>query len=304
MEMSFRLGKFSLPARLTLFASAAVLGFALQIALAAGGTSFPAAFIPGALVTAAGGLVLTARSYSNKPADLGYEEWEPASEAEVNRIGTNFLLTKKISLPAYFTVGFGVFALILLAAAGIVLLLVGGNPPAAIVALDAAVLLYPVLLSGSVHLFVPRELEMKLRTFMPVIEADRPDSIRMTPYLRLDRDAEGRRIPEDIRLMVEPKRKPEDLVGAQIQVAINKGPNGQVPYMYAVFLTKGTGKSWERLSRVSFPGFVVERERDPEYSTVVVRQETSGTGYHTTERDCLRLYGTVLESLELFSGAS
>lgn len=301
MEMSFRRGKFSLPARFTLFASAAALGFAIQIALAAGGSSFPAAFIPGAVVMIAGGMVLTSKPYSNRPADLGYEDWEPASETEVNRINANFLLTKKISLPAFFRASFGVLMLILLAAAGIMVLIAGRNLPAAFVVMDAALLLYPVLLSGSVQLFVPRELEMKLRAFMPVIEASRPDSIKISPYLRLDRDAEGRRIPEDIRLMVEPKRKPEDLVGAQIQVAINDGPNGKVPYMYAVFLARGAGKSWERLSKESFSGFVVERERGAEYSTVVVRQKTSGTGYHTTERDCLRLYDTVLETLRRFA---
>ena len=44
--------------------------------------------------------------------------------------------------------------------------------------------------------------------------------------------------------MVEPRRKPADFLGAQFQVAVNNGPNGAVPYLYAVFLCRGKGPTY------------------------------------------------------------
>ena len=72
--------------------------------------------------------------------------------------------------------------------------------------------------------------------------------IIITLYLRLDKSKEGQQIPEDIRLMVEPRRKPADFLGVQLQVAANTGSNGSVPHMYAVFLCKGKGARPARLS--------------------------------------------------------
>ncbi len=162
-------------------------------------------------------------------------------------------------------------------------------------ALDAAVLLLPLLFSGNVRLWTPQELAFKMRCFDAIVGSEPTEGgdIIITPYLRLDKDKEGRRIPEDIRLMVEPRRKPSDFMGVQFQVAVNKGPNGNVPYMYGVFLCRGKTGTCSWIEAQEFPGMVSEPGSDKEYGYVVVRQKTSGTGYHTTDSDVKRLYGMV-----------
>ena len=109
---------------------------------------------------------------------------------------------------------------------------------------------------------------------------------------------EGRQIPEDIRLMAEPRRKPADFLGVQLQVAINKGPNGSVPYMYSVFLCRGKDRTYSTVAELKFKDMVKEPGGDKEYGYVVVRQKTSGGGYHTTDDDCRKLFALVKESLE------
>jgi len=46
-----------------------------------------------------------------------------------------------------------------------------------------------------------------------------------------------------------------------------------------------------------FGDYVKEPGGDKEYGYVVVRQKTSGTGYHTTDADVRRLYEMVTEKL-------
>jgi hypothetical protein len=150
---------------------------------------------------------------------------------------------------------------------------------------------------GRVRAFVPRELSAKMPCFQAIFAASVPESIVVTPYLRFDKDKEGRDVPEDVRLMVEPRRKAEDFVGVQLQAAMNKGPNGEVPYLYAVFLTKGKGASHAAFRSMRARGYVVEAGGDDDYGSVVLRQETSGTGYHTKPSDCARLFEVVCGEL-------
>ena len=165
--------------------------------------------------------------------------------------------------------------------------------------LDFAIIFFPVSWTGIVQLWTPSQLKMKMERFSTVLNKAESSVHRfiITPYLRLDKDKEGRQIPEDVRLMIEPKRKPGDFVGVQIQVAINNGPNGAVPYMYAVFLCKGKGKTFAHLSKASYAPMLKEPGGDNEYGYIVVRQRTSGGGYHTDPEDCRRLYTVVEDKL-------
>ena len=97
--------------------------------------------------------------------------------------------------------------------------------------------------------------------------------------------------------MIELRRNPDDFVGIQLQVAINKGPNGAVPYMYAVFLCRGKGATFRALSAADYGGYVTEAGGDDEYGTVVVRQQTSGNGYRTTPAQCRHLVDTVVSRM-------
>ena len=168
-----------------------------------------------------------------------------------------------------------------------------------LVLLDFLLFSFPALFFGKLKVHVPDELNRKISGFLAAMGVPRPADFVLTPYLRFDQDEQGRDVPEDLRLMLEPKRKPEDLVGVQFQSASNKGANGPVPYMYAVVLTKGKNGPTHRLfSTMSARGYEVEPGGDASYGTVVVRQDTGGGGYHTSDDDCERLVKLMVKALQ------
>jgi hypothetical protein len=293
MEMRFVIPRVPFPARLVMLTGFAILGFALQV-LVLGGISV----FFGAVLMVPGLIFVSARGFRNKPMDVGGEDWQPASVREFDRIKSNLQLTRQKGFSVIYRAGFGWFVACVLAAGSLVLVM-RDMPFAALVTFDALVLLVPFLLTGNVKLWTPSELAFRMRVFDPILSTEQAEGGEtiITPYLKLDKDKEGHEVPEDIRLMVEPRRKPADFLGVQLQVAVNKGPNGSVPYMYAVFLCRGKGATFQKLSASEYGGFLKEPGGDKEYGYVVVRQKTSGTGYHTTDADVRRLYQLVKEKV-------
>jgi hypothetical protein len=279
--------------RLVLFFLIEAGGMAVQLAVGQG-------FLPGTAVMIAGLFLVVAKSYNNKPRDLGYEDWKPASTAEFQRIKTNLEGSKKMRLPFYFRKGAIIFLIAAAALLFFLFLVIGlayRKGYIFIGVFDTLIVAAPLFSTGLVKIWTPADLAMKVRTFSAIIDEDPGTGIVITPYLRLDRDAEGRQIPEDVRFMVELKRNPDDFVGIQMQIAVNSGPKGKVPYMYAVFLCRGSGVSFQKISKMDFGAFIMEPGGDEEYGTIVIRQKTGGTGYHTTPSDCRRLYLTVTSKL-------
>ena len=293
MEVKFFVPRLALPARMVVFAGFAAGGLALQV-LVPGGLGF----LPGVLLMIPGLVFMGARNFRNKPMDVGQEDWQPASVREFDRIKSNLQLTREKGYSVIYRSGFGWFIAVVLVAAALVLR-GGGFRLAALVCADALVLLIPFLFTGNVALWTPQELAFRMRVFEPILSAEPAEGgeIVITPYLKLDKNSQGQQIPEDIRLLVEPRRKPADFLGVQLQVAVNKGPNGNVPYLYSVFLCRGKGATYQTLSAAPFGGYVHEPGGDKDYGYVVVRQETSGGGYATTDADVRRLYDMVKKTL-------
>lgn len=275
--------------RLILFGALGLGGILMQVFWQGVGTFIGTALLIAPLV------LLSAKPWTNKPKDIGEEDWQPVSDTELDRIVDAFKSTRSIKLPLWYRSGFGVpftIALGVMAAAmGSALTLPG------LLATDALILLWPSLNFLKIRLWIPREFEMIMKALQAARSVPLPANIICTPYLRLDRDDQGLRIPESARLMFEPRRKPDDLVGVQMQVAINKGPNGQVPYLYAVVLTHGQGSTWKKASGFHATGYAIEPGGDKNYGTVVIRQRTEGGGYHTTPDDCRQLVELVVDLL-------
>jgi hypothetical protein len=72
--------------------------------------------------------------------------------------------------------------------------------------------------------------------------------------------------------------------------------------MYAVFLCRGKGETYQKFSSQRFDDFVREPGGDKDYGYVVVRQQTTGTGYHTTDSDVRRLYDLIKRRLLTMGG--
>lgn len=293
MKVEYVLWKLTFPQRIAVFAGSAALGVAAQFLI----VNWFGSFLGLALMAPAVA-VMAAKNYQNKPLDLGFEDWKPASLNELGRIRTNLQQTRKARFPLLYRKGFGTFCTVVLLVLWF-FCMAAEDRLLSHLFFDAFFLLIPFFFTGNVRLWTPAELQMKLSCFEAVLK-DHQDGgdLIVTPYLRLDKDKEGRQIPEDIRLMLEPRRKPEDFLGVQFQVAINNGANGKVPYMYCVFLCKGKGRTFLKASQLKFQGMEHEPGGDKEYGYVVVRQKTAGGGYHTKDDDCRRLFALARESLE------
>jgi len=285
MEYDFSRFTLSLKARLVLAAGLFAVGAVLQIV-------FHWGFIPGLIAVVAGYFPLMLKKVTNKPKDQGLEEWRPVSMAEVDKLSDTLRESKAMR-----NKGMGSMALTIAISA--VSLIAAGvsasiNQNVALAIFDGWLFAVPALFFGRTKAFVPVELSMKMPCYQAIFSEQAPEDIIVTPYLRFDKDEQGRDVPEDIRLMVEPRRKPQDFVGVQIQTAINKGPNGPVPYMYAVILTHGKGETWQRFRGLRSDDYEVEPGGDEEYGTVVIRQETGGGGYQTKPSDCAQLYRDII----------
>lgn len=289
MEGRFRYLRLGYKARLVaaglLYAGAA----AAQVA--------SSSFFAGVPFAVAAWLLLALKPVSNKPKDQGLEEWRAVSDGEVSRMADNLERSRGLRLSIVGPmVGKVMLLVAFVAVTGFLSL---ASPKASMALLDLALFAVPGLLFGKVSAHVPRDFDLKASGFIAAMGVRRPEGFVMTPYLRFDKDADGRDVPEDLRLMLEPRRKPADLVGIQIQAAVNKGANGEVPYMYAVVLTRGKdGPAYRAFRTMRARGYEVEAGGDDEYGAVVVRQETSGGGYHTTDDDCEALVSLMVKALE------
>lgn len=280
MEVQFKHFKLGLSSRLTIAACCYAVSILVHVWFG---------FLSGLFFILAGWLFLGIKPTTNKPKDQGLEEWRAVSDSEITRIADHLKASRKIRDALM-----GKKALKILGSFGLVFLVVLLAPLSlgvSMAALNFALFCVPAIFFGKVAIFVPADLDLKISGFMTLLNASRPAGQVLTPYLRFDKDEEGRDVPEDIRFMLEPKRKPDDLIGIQFQSSINKGANGRVPYMYAVVLCRGrSGPTYEYFSRMSTRTFIVEPGGDQDYGTVVVRQKTDGTGYHTRNEDCQHLF--------------
>jgi hypothetical protein len=297
MKMKYMIPKIPLMLRFVIFTIVVCTGVWYQFYYP-GGTWWI-----GCLLILVGGFFVIAKDFFNKPLDLGFEDWQPATKEEFKKINDNLKLTKKAKYPFYFRKPFGISVVSALLLMLLLIRIMDDSPDYNIMLaiFDSALIAGPVLIGGSIKLWMPGDLKLKMERFDTIMEEclKSGDKLIIAPYIRLDKDKEGRQIPEDIRLLVEPRRKPDELIGVQVQVAINNGPNGAVPYMYAVFLCKGRGKLFEYFGSQDYENMIKEPGGDKDYGYVVVRQPTGGSGYHTDNNDCLKLFGIIKKRLEL-----
>jgi hypothetical protein len=295
MQDDFRFFRLGLASRLILAGGLFAAGIAVELALGVA---------PGLVLALAGWTPLMLKKATNKPDDQGLEEWRPVPMAEVDKLNDSLAESRKLrrrtrSVSSGLALGLGVPALAVFLGMSAAM----GRTDAVFVGANAAIFLVPALLFGRVKVFTPIDIAMKMPGFCALFMEKLPERIAIAPYIRFDKDKSGADVPEDLRLLFELKRSPDDLVGIQMQTAINNGPNGPVPYMYAVVLTKGkAGPSYKVAQRVKAAGYKVEAGGDDQYGTVVVRQETAGRGYETTPKECVKLLGICLKLLDAIGG--
>jgi hypothetical protein len=284
----FRFLKLGMRSRMVIAAMLFALATTVDIAAGIG--------IAGLPFVIAAWFVLALKTVTNKPNDKGLEEWRAVTDGEVARIADN--LKRSRGLRATIAGPSILKSMLLVSLLILSLGMSSGAPRASMAFFNLGLFAVPGLMFGRLKAHIPLEFNLKLTGFLAAMNVPRPQDYILTPYLRFDKDADGRDVPEDLRLMLEPKRKPADLVGIQFQAAINNGANGKVPYMYAVVLTKGKdGQTHRKFATMGARGYEVEPGGDKEYGTVVVRQDTGGGGYHTTDDDCESLMVLMMKAM-------
>lgn len=234
-------------------------------------------------------IVLAQKMITNKPDDRGLEDWRAVETATVDKILKSVQTIRTKGKKHNSNIGCGIALLVVLGIVSLMFLL--NDSPFSLVLADGILFFVPAVFAAAVRFFVPPELEKKFTTAVAMLGFDKPEGTILTPYIRFDKDKANNDIPEDIRFMLEKKNKPDDFIGVQFQIAINNGANGEVPYLYAVALTRGKGTTYTLLANKLERGqFIVEKSGEGEYGIIVVRQQTGGTGYHTTASDCEHLW--------------
>jgi hypothetical protein len=306
MKVRFSFFSLGFEARFTVSALCYAAAVALQIILPAGHTFRFLVLVLCALPL----LFLKAKNFSNKPVDLGKEEWKPVTMKEIDRLANRMRTVKLIKVGASYGKSFALVGLILLP---FTVMLLGALFGSGVFLFSAELVLFfvPLFWFARVDKWYSVELSDKLKILAPVLDYPAGSSYNIVPMLRFDEDKLGRKIPEDIKVMVEPRRKPAatppekpgELVGVQFQAAINSGPDGEVPYVYAVFITRGSGPVWKALSKTRFFSWLTEADSDGEFGTVVLRlnTESRGDGYHTKSRDVEELIGHVFKMLSAYT---
>jgi hypothetical protein len=282
----FKWLKLGLGARLALAASLYSLAALVQV-LAAGFLGYWL----GIGIILLGWVPLAMKGYTNKPDDKGLESWRAVTMAEIDRVADTLRRSKEVSTKLGPGLHGGLGALMIIASAILAFFsFLEESRHMYYLFGDLLFMSIPIVAFGNVTAFVPRELEMKLGALSPFFSESPPALFALVPYLRFDEDRKGGEVPEDVRASLELKRPKDDFISIQFQAAINTGPNGAVPYVYGVVITKGRGGSAYRIaSDARLEGFIVEPGGNDEYGCVVIRQQTEGTGYHTTRLDCERL---------------
>jgi hypothetical protein len=144
-------------------------------------------------------------------------------------------------------------------------------------------LFLPAWLSGRRSLWSPSELRIKGRALeqaKTALAAAATRDFELVPMLAL-REGKRGRYPVDARLMARPADTGDsEIIGIQIQVALNNVRGRDYPYLYCVVLAQ-PGYDFPRIAEGR--PWVYEYEDKDDVSYVVVRQYADNSGgWHTT----------------------
>ena len=256
---------------------------------------------------------LKTKNFSSKPAkkkalkkaDKESGKWLPVSLTEVDRLLDKTRSLGKVKIPFVFSPNFGRLFTFLFIFLFLLLAVIADNAVGLFILVDLYLIFFPVFFFARVEKKLP-DIAGRINAFAPVLKTALPKKLKLSSLFFFEQNDD---LPADIRLMLEPSSTvPQEvkmeLLGAQLQLTFNNGPNGEVPYIYAVFITKGKGKIWQSFSNIKAPSYITEAgsstEGDTVYGTVVLRLDTKSRsdGYHTRENDVKKLLGLVVQAME------
>lgn len=239
---------------------------------------------------------------STRPKDRGEESWCPVTMNKIDSIIAMNSRLKSVKIPFFYNPVVMIpflffllfFLLFLFSFSGI-----SFNPFILIIPVTAFI---PFLFYGYIRKWYPARLINSIKIFEPVYSAVLPENFLLVPYLRFDRDKSGLAVPEDVKFIYEPRRDIKGFNSVQFILTWNNGPKGSVPYLYAVLLFTDSDLREKIMTGCS--GYICEIQNTGENGEIfplVIRQNTSGSGYHTTKDDVHCLVSYVIMLFKSFS---
>jgi hypothetical protein len=193
---------------------------------------------------------------------------------------------------------------LLLPACFILLIFIRFSGRSSILLWDLVILFAPAFLTGNRSAWEPPGLRTKVKNLKELISTfpwkDYPDySYHLQFAIR--RKLKGS-YPTDVRLKIEKKTGPPDLIGIQGQYTINRVKGQEYPYFYVVILAK---KGFDLKQKILGVGdWTVEFESDQEVDVCVIRQYTTKrSGYHTPLSTQVQILRSGIETLEELNGS-
>lgn len=284
---------------------------------------------PGLPLIIIASLFLYLRGTNNEPSKEGAADWQNVTPQELQRAWA--LLSKcrgfssgaftafscsgcaaLFGVTAVFLVGFLLLSTVRLHGIFDANLSHVGSWPEAIVVADALLLLVFPWFSGRVSAWQPPDFAIKLEAIVRasdyVTKQGMPE-LSVQPSMEVQK-TNGTSVPRDARLLVKFKDAPEDFMGVQVQVSINRVQGTAYPYLYCVILARPAFGLAEKVQQQLAPpgehrkkradadrwqGETVELQPSADVEVAVVRQfTTKQSGYHTNPTQQIRVLGHAL----------
>jgi hypothetical protein len=157
---------------------------------------------------------------------------------------------------------------------------------------NISVLFLPLMLSGSIDGWQPKELSVKLSALRNVYKhfTKKHEELKVKPMLGLSSASSGGElglVPIDARMVINFPDAPKGFYGVQVQCSTNEVSDKLLPYLYAVVLTSiefwPPGKTAPAID-ADKGKIKLEYSRTEEAVIFVVRQKTTRTSGYTTKR--------------------
>lgn len=195
-------------------------------------------------------------------------------------------------------------------------------------AVDSVTLIAPLWLFGGVKFWQPPYIELRLSQLMYIYNKFKADStLTFQPNMLLAKGKKGM-VPLDYKLMVNFKDAYQDFMGIQVQTSLNDVQGRKYSYTYCVLIAKpafglvdkvtplieippdgafSTGLFADSNTKkeavfARYGDALVELKREGEVDIAVVRQNTSGTGYSTSNDQAAVVFAYALQLAKMVNG--
>jgi len=169
-----------------------------------------------------------------------------------------------------------------------------------ILAVDAAIILFPLWFSGIKRILKQPNLAIKVRIILNLHEefaSIKQGGELFKPALMLAKGKEGKTIPMDARFSIAYPNSPEGFYGLQAQINLNVVQGTSYPYFYCVLAAKPGFRLSAYKNKIRLDEKIIcEYQKNRRAEVLVIRQHTTKkSGYHTKDPKCAEILNVALQ---------